>query len=121
MRSKDLDLDEELINKNKSIILRKLLGISIDECARSCFTESRFDCQIMTYSTADGECKWSSLLYFENQITNSTSYLKPSAGYSIFTSKFFLEILLLRLIQILTQKFGTDLFEKLIPQNKLNQ
>jgi len=36
----------------------------------------------------DGECKWSSLLYFENQIGNSTMYLKPSPGFSIFTSNF---------------------------------
>lgn len=89
LRSRDIDLDEDLIRKNQSLILRKLLGVSIDECARLCFTENSFDCQIMTFNPIDGECKWSSLLYFENQITNATMYLKASQGYSVFTSSFF--------------------------------
>ena len=83
-----MDFDEASILKNSSITLRKRLGVSIDECARSCATENAFDCQVMSYSPADGECKWASLLYFENHLNNQTSFLIASPGFSLFTSKF---------------------------------
>ena len=91
LREENFDFDETKINANASIILRKRLGISIDECARFCATENSFDCQVISYSPADGECKWSSLLFFnEISLRNETDLLIASTGYALFTSGFFI-------------------------------
>lgn len=50
-------------NTNKSVIIRKKKGISIDECALRCLNEPSFDCEIMTYYNPLRECKWSSMKF----------------------------------------------------------
>ena len=89
MKVENVDFDVEKMKKNTTIIVRRLLGTTIDECARLCLTEESFDCQVMTYSPFDNECKWTSLLFFDKELNSQTMFLTENPGFSLFTSKIY--------------------------------
>ncbi len=71
--------------KNSSLIIRKKIGTSVDECARLCLREAAFDCLVMTYSALNLECKWSSVLYSYDGFSNN-NFISIREEYSLFLS-----------------------------------
>ncbi len=84
----DTDFNEAEILKNSSLIIRKKIGTSVDECARLCLRETAFDCLVMTYSELNLECKWSSVLYSYDGFSN-TNFISIRDDYSLFMSMLF--------------------------------
>ncbi len=80
----DVDFNTTEIENNKQLSIRKRDGISIDECARLCLTESTFRCESLTYNP-NSECKWSSYIGYANTNIETDKNMIHKEGFDWFT------------------------------------
>jgi hypothetical protein len=83
--------DNEILPVN-TIFFRKRNDISVTECARYCVTENAFECESFTYDYRTEICKWSSIIFDEEQLNSTASpFLIPSpqAISALYIRKFY--------------------------------
>lgn len=80
------DFNVTNLQEKLDIMFRRKNRVSIDECARLCISETSFDCQSLSYLKDIQECKWSSLAFLSDNITELYAAAIPSNESDIYIS-----------------------------------
>lgn len=92
--------DNQILSVN-TLFFRSRNDISVTECARYCVTESTFECESFTYDYRTEICKWSSIIFDEEELNKTASpYLIPSpqAISALYLRKLYLSHLIPKIL-----------------------